>query len=447
MAHCFRKMAGGSTQAYTVTVMKDKHPKGFYWMANTNNSYDMLKAILKKSGMTLEATKAPLEPTKAIQDYMEQTVGVLKDKLKGLIVPNQAVEICMVVRDLIDRDLVVETDMGEAMKKLYKELTEGASSQETPRRSERLLLTPGGVESRKKEQWSVPSSQPIGDHDHIFRDSPTGTEDTQSEQELPDTEKSNIRASSITESIGGIINTAENRKRQRDSTDEILESIAAAQKLQKMVQGVTEGVSEGIREEMNRAVIILQTGAHKLGESSKNNNTELKKAVSNCFGEIKKTNKRLEAIEHQAKESIRQSKVTQCMLGEVLKGLEQNNAARNSYQTKEKRELEQVFCEYCDSTTHATDRCRRKIACFRCGEDHHKQSNCPWKDRTCRICQVKGHKMEIHDTKDVKIRGELLIQFPGKFLHFLQEGLSAANSPKSQDRAGQKGSKPYRGGY
>ena len=64
--------------------------------------------------------------------------------------------------DLIDRDLVVETDMGEAMKKRYKELTEGASSQETPRRSERLLLTPGGVESRKKEQWSVQSSQNWG---------------------------------------------------------------------------------------------------------------------------------------------------------------------------------------------------------------------------------------------------------------------------------------------
>ena len=41
----FRKMApGAQTPAYFVTVIKDKTPKGFYWMANTNKSYDMLKA-------------------------------------------------------------------------------------------------------------------------------------------------------------------------------------------------------------------------------------------------------------------------------------------------------------------------------------------------------------------------------------------------------------------
>ena len=86
----FRKMApGAQTPAYFVTVIKDKTPKGFYWMANTNKSYDMLKAALKTAGLNMDAAKAPLDYTKEVHEYMEQTVQVLKGSIPELVAPKK----------------------------------------------------------------------------------------------------------------------------------------------------------------------------------------------------------------------------------------------------------------------------------------------------------------------------------------------------------------------
>ena len=84
-------MAGGNspTPAYTVTVLKDKVPKGFYWMVNTKKSYDVLKAILNKSGLVLEANKAPVEATKELKEYLDQTVGIFTDDIPGLVTPHK----------------------------------------------------------------------------------------------------------------------------------------------------------------------------------------------------------------------------------------------------------------------------------------------------------------------------------------------------------------------
>ena len=84
----FRNMSPGTqTPTYFVTVIKDKTPKGFYWMANTNKSYDMLKAPLKTAGMNMDAAKEPMEYTKEVHEYMDQTVQVLKGSIPKLVLP------------------------------------------------------------------------------------------------------------------------------------------------------------------------------------------------------------------------------------------------------------------------------------------------------------------------------------------------------------------------
>ena len=423
----FRRMAGGNTPtpAYTVTVLKDKVPKGFYWMANTNKSYDVLKSILKKSGLVLEANKAPLEATKELKEYLDQTVGIFKDDIPGLVAPQKAIEISMVVMDLVTRDLVLEESMGEAMVKRYEEIMEDSSSQDQLRRSGRLN-TPGTKPRKLKEVYeTTPNSQSVGEHDHIFHNSPR--ENVLDDGNEDDNENDPL-STSLTDAVKGITETVESRKRRRDSAEEMLEAIKRAERTTEMIKGISAGCSEEIREEMNRAVIILQKNNQKLYEAAKTHNMELKKAVSNCFGEIKHASKRLDTLDFNAKEAAKQAKVSQQLLTEILKKLDKIPANPIPPTSSDKRsEDAKFYCSFCETQTHDTMTCRRKMMCFRCGDDDHKQIKCYWKDRTCRICQIKGHKVDVHNTKNVKHRSELLFQFPGKFLHFLQEGIVDGN--------------------
>ena len=161
----------------------------------------------------------------------------------------------MVVMDLVTRDLVLEESMGEAMVKRYEEIMEDSSSQDQLRRSGRLN-TPGTKPRKLKEAYeTTPNSQSVGEHDHIFHNSPRenlvddGNEDDNENDPL---------STSLTDAVKGITETAESRKRRRDSAEEMLEAIKRAERTTEMIKGISAGCSEEIREEMNRAVIILQ---------------------------------------------------------------------------------------------------------------------------------------------------------------------------------------------
>ena len=73
--------------AYYVTVLKDKVPKGFYWVLNTNKTYDTLKSMLKNAGLNMEACRAPAELNKEATEYIDQTITTLRASLPDLVTP------------------------------------------------------------------------------------------------------------------------------------------------------------------------------------------------------------------------------------------------------------------------------------------------------------------------------------------------------------------------
>ena len=257
---------------------------------------------------------------------------------------------------------------------------------------------------------------------------------------------------SYKERVEGIDRTEDGKRKRSDSGVNILDAIATAQRVTQIIDGVNSSCSQEIRGELNRAVVILQTAAEKQHQGSKTVNMELKKAISNVFGEIKKVNKRLEIVDHNSKEAMRIASSSNLLLEEISLKLDRghpNIPVKLTYpldeapKSIERNKTLRLYCTYCEAVTHDTTGCRRKEQCFRCGDDDHKQSLCYWKERSCRICQIRGHKMEMHDAKDVKLRGILVAQFPGKFLHFLLEGqpsaAPAARQASSSTRPGPSG--------
>ena len=56
--------------------------------------------------------------------------------------------------------------------------------------------------------------------------------------------------------------------------------------------------------------------------------------------------------------------------------------------------------------------CEERIQCYRCGAVNHREDNCYWKDRLCNKCNVKGHKHDMHEVEDAKLREKLINSFP-----------------------------------
>ena len=65
-----------------------------------------------------------------LKEYFDQTVSIYKDIFPDLTEPSNAIEICIVIKDLISRDLILEEMMGEAMDKGHEKITRRNESQE-----------------------------------------------------------------------------------------------------------------------------------------------------------------------------------------------------------------------------------------------------------------------------------------------------------------------------
>ena len=368
-------------------------------------------------------------------------------------------EICLLVDELVSLDLILEADVGESMRAKIELLK--CVAQGTPRRSTRL--TPG--RKGKGEIWEVPPSQTVGENDHIFQKSPDspGEASKHDEDEESDSETGS-RRSSVRDSVDGIQRNSSDMRRKHDDVDDMLASLAAAERVNQLVQGVSAGCSKDIKDEMNRAVVMLQTSNQKLYETTKANNMELKKALSNFFNEMKQANRRLDIIDQNTKAARAEAKQSDSRLDSIEQNAKEaarlarvNHEKLNELARKRKlsetdpisrgttRDLgERYFCSFCDSKTHDTARCRNKVPCFRCGDSDHKQNVCFWTDRSCNRCKIKGHKVEMHETRNVTIRGDLVRNFPGKFLHFLTDAADG-QGPAGQGPSGTRGDQ-YWGG-
>ena len=116
-------MGNKDSPAYYVVIKKDKKLKAFYWMVNSAKSYSLLHSMAKAHNLNMTADKAPsVELTEEIKGYLDTAVKALQIEDPSITKPSKPVELCEVLKDLINKDLIKEDSMGESLQSRLEEL-------------------------------------------------------------------------------------------------------------------------------------------------------------------------------------------------------------------------------------------------------------------------------------------------------------------------------------
>ena len=437
-------MAGeNSAAAYYITIKKDKRLKGFYWMVNAKNAYSLLNTVITNNGMNMLADKAPsVESTAEIRAFMETTVAAYKAELPGLEQPLRAVEMVDVVRDLTDRDLVRKDTLGVTLKKQLEE-----SSAEFPKRSGRLsaakLEKNKGIKEKKGAGPSEPQQNEGGEGgekeesgtqvldrlNFIFQNSPRLTEEVEGSGEDEEGHEENGQR---------LYTEDEDQEEGEDKRgDTEGEGFPPAKKSRMQRQEVGEGLTvdnvTGILRKMNNKcesnlVEVMQDLARetqdnvdKVYEQARQGTRETKLAIANCYEAIQQGQKLATVTEHNVKELVKAQKLTNKLLTELGEKMDRMDRGKDKGTEQGFKPFYKKYCAYCKEGTHDIEECKVKVTCFRCGEYNHKEVNCYWMERSCGRCHARGHKREMHDTKDTEMRELLVGNFPKSFTHFVTD--------------------------
>ena len=107
--------------AYFVIISTSKTPRFVKWMINTDNSYNILKSVTDSANLILSPRKCSnnyVELTKS----MEQIVRSLSLLNSTITMPTHLQEVCKIIDDLIQADVVNKNLMGDNMKSRLAEI-------------------------------------------------------------------------------------------------------------------------------------------------------------------------------------------------------------------------------------------------------------------------------------------------------------------------------------
>ena len=88
---------------------------------------------MEPNGLTMKTDKCSSIYDQA-KGFLDQQIVVLLGEIPTLITPRKTIELCEVVNDLVEKDLVLEKHMGESMKKRLISLKEKGNPKKTPGR-------------------------------------------------------------------------------------------------------------------------------------------------------------------------------------------------------------------------------------------------------------------------------------------------------------------------
>ena len=204
--------------------------------------------------------------------------------------------------------------------------------------------------------------------------------------------------------------------------------------MEKIIAGVKEGCCHSIKEAVGEATHQTERGvlksydfakqnAKESHEFAKQNAKEMKKALANCYHEVVKGNKRMESSEGTLKELIQGQAATNKLILDLAAKFDAFQEEKQPYKTNP-RPAHRAYCTFCRKSGHDLGECEERVQCYRCGAGNHREDNCYWRDRLCNKCNVKGHKQDMHEVEDAKLRAKLISSFPNVFLHFLGGSVS-----------------------
>ena len=285
------------------------------------------------------------------------------------------------------------------------------------------------------------ASQQMKEYNHIFQNSPRSEGKADSDEENDDT----TSGEEVEECFPDVNTQSPPAKKLKESvTAGTLDALENARRTAAIVKGVTVGCVQGIKSLITEEGIAQEQTLMKVYEQSKAGTKDLKKASAHCYHEQKMQSKRIDTLEHNVKEILKFNKMNYRLLQEVSDKLERKGDQVDTEASGSFKPQIRSFCGYCKEDSHDIGECREKRMCIRCGENNHKSEICFWKDRSCARCKVKGHKVDLHDIKDPRIREELIPAYPGLFLHFLTDndnsrGSSGIWEQRNNHRGGYKG--------
>ena len=119
------------------------------------------------------------------------------------------------------------------------------------------------------------------------------------------------------------------------------------------------------------------------------------------------------------REFRRQAQASEALLSRMEQKLDlllqQEPPTRSEPTSKSK---ESKVCYYCREEGHLANKCIVRVKCKGCGGDRHSYDRCEDKLSTCTKCDLLGHSIAVHETKDPVLRKALSDAHPDEFSHF-----------------------------
>ena len=94
--------------------------------------------------------------------------------------------------------------------------------------------------------------------------------------------------------------------------------------------------------------------------------------------------------------------------------LQQEPPARTAPQTSKDARA----CYFCREVGHLANKCSQRVKCQGCGGDQHPYERCTEQTTTCKKCDLVGHNVLVHETRDPVLRKKLYDANPNEFSHF-----------------------------